>query len=395
MRIDKKEIYRQLNENPYFCFMPFLNSYVGTDGYHRICCEQSVPTLWTDYSDWNGNNYQKIRENILNGKPSRECELCYKDELNNGVSARLEWIGKYLRNGNTDLEVDFLDTVIGSNHESPTLLEFRPTNKCNNGCRMCHPYSSSILQNEAKNNIQIQQYGYIKPEKMQFYEDNRDLTNYDYSKIKHLKLLGGEPSISKSVENLLDHLIEIGNTDIKLEVSTNGAIWNRRFWNKVRKFSKPRVGVSVDGYGILNEYIRDGSNWIKVNRNIKKFMELFPRRWELTIHQCVMIYNIFEWFRVPRWASNLGLRCSTKLLYDPKEMRIHNMPRKWKDRALKLTIESDIKNSSILKVLATDEENIDLLKVLKTRTELTDMVKGKRLREYCADVYTMLDEIDS
>jgi sulfatase maturation enzyme AslB (radical SAM superfamily) len=60
-------------------------------------------------------------------------------------------------------------------------------------------------------------------------------------------------------------------SDIILYITTNGSAINPKFIEKINKFKKTHVTVSIDGINEVAEYVRDGTIWSKVNANIEYY----------------------------------------------------------------------------------------------------------------------------
>ena len=82
--------------------------------------------------------------------------------------------------------------------------------------------------------------------------------SYDFSKIQHLKLLGGETLISPNFATLLDFLnTHQLSSQINLELITNGKVFPaKETINHLAKFKSCRLCISIDGIGPVAEYIR-------------------------------------------------------------------------------------------------------------------------------------------
>jgi organic radical activating enzyme len=415
MRLNKDEIKKEIKTNPHFCLVPFTNEFYPTAGRKSFCCQQSIESRYdaffekVSYDEWDSKGMQDVRERILSGKPLPECEVCYEKERNNKTSIRQHINEKYMSTDRTihgtSLEFDYIDTVTGTNHERAITLDLRMSNLCNLKCRMCSGFSSSRILAEADKNEFLRYYGY--PDKLDkeamIIADNAVVSDETLDQLQVLKLAGGEPSIMPQCLEILDRLIALGNTDLLLQITTNAVILKKSFLKRLNKFSNIVFHFSVDGFRQVNDYIRDDSSWKVVDANVKKLINDYTHqtyiykedRFRHIVNSVVQIYNIFDWYNVERWASNLKMGVDYGYVNGVPEFDISIMPRKWKDLALQRAALSNIDHPHIIQKLESDEGySPKLLKKLKTRTLLFDLVRKKRIEDYIPEVAAMLNEID-
>ena len=85
---------------------------------------------------------------------------------------------------------------------------------------------------------------------------------------------GGEPLITEEHYMLIDEMIDKKKTDIQLRYNTN--ISNLKFKKRDifklwQHFDKPiQIYASIDHIGDKAEYIRHGTKWMTIERNLKK-----------------------------------------------------------------------------------------------------------------------------
>jgi len=415
MRLDDDEIKNEIKTNPYFCLVPFTNEFYPTAGKKSFCCHQSIESRHdaffgkVSYDEWDGKGMQDVRERILSGKPLPECEVCYEKERNNKTSVRQFANENYINANNSirgsNLKFDYIDTVVGTNHKKSISLDLRMSNLCNLKCRMCSGFSSSHILAEADKNEFLKYYGYpdeFDKEAMVIAE-NAVISDEALNQVQVLNLSGGEPSIMPQCLEILDRLIALGNTDLLLKITTNAVVLKKSFLKRLDKFSQIVFHFSVDGFRLVNDYIRDESSWRVIDANVKKLINDYTTnhyiyeedRLRHAVNSTVQIYNIFDWYNVERWASNLKMSVDYGYVNDIPEFDISIMPRKWKDLALKRAALSDIDHPHIIQKLESDEGySPKLLKKLKTRTLLFDSVRKKRIENYIPEVAAMLNEID-
>ena len=104
---------------------------------------------------------------------------------------------------------------------------------------MCHPRQSSQFEKELKKHSQIAEKYFPNWESGYQLTNNKavdpsNVVNFDWlfsKNIVKIKLLGGEPTIMPEVQKALEYLINIGNTDTKIHITSNGTNANPKFNN--------------------------------------------------------------------------------------------------------------------------------------------------------------------
>ena len=282
-------------ESKTFCIYPWIHMYVNPDGSVLPCCvghhhshlgnvrEKSVEEIWND------EPYKLMRKNMINGIQCKECVGCYKMEQS-GVES--------VRQSKNKVYQEFVSLVDKTNPDGslPTMdlkhFDVRWSNICNFKCRSCSStYSSTWAQED---NAQ----GKSKPIYILAGGNDNDHL-YDQFKpylkgIKTFYFAGGEPLLTDKHYEILEHLIETGNTDVEIEYNTNlsNLVYKGKsvidLWNK---FSKVKVGASFDSWGDRAEYIREGTEWSKVVDNIMAIRQQAPHV-ELNTGSVISVFNI-------------------------------------------------------------------------------------------------------
>lgn len=252
-------------ENKSFCVYPWINY---NDGYNdgkvsglKVCARgNSKIKDPEDLIDWQKDpDYTAIRQKMLRGERiPQHCSNCYEYEDRGLTSYRVHDSLDYI----SLLEIETLEDL--DDITSPYYYEIRNGNKCNLQCRMCTPMHSHLLKREFKKYPELQ-------------IDNQSIiSNYQYSNVnsvvdintlgpKHtVYFTGGEPTVMKETYEFLRNCVEQGKTDFSLTIGTNANFISEPFWDLARKFSSLHFSVSVDGYGIVNDYIRWNSSWDKI-----------------------------------------------------------------------------------------------------------------------------------
>ena len=252
------------NNNKSFCIYPWINI-IEEHGYLTTCARSNkkVTTL-NELGNWQTNaEYKKIRETMLKGELLPEhCRYCYEVESKGIESYRefetKEWLAK--------LDISSIEEL--DNIEHPYYYEIRLNNKCNLKCRSCKPEHSNSIEKEYK------KFNIIYP-----YDQSFTYSSLDHLDISSLNsqtrvyLTGGEPTVMVEVYTFMENCIAVGNTDFDFTIGTNAAKISKQFLKLSKHFTNMGFSVSLDGYGIVNDYWRTGSEFNTVIKNTKILQE--------------------------------------------------------------------------------------------------------------------------
>jgi len=211
----------------------------------------------------NGNKMNELRKDMLAGIRNDECSKCHQHEDADVASARQMFNGDFAK---------FTDEAIADTNEDGSLNNFkmryfdiRFSNICNMKCRTCGPAFSTLWeQEEAKRNADFK----IIPKRNQEFLD--DVVE-QIDNMTTVYFAGGEPLITEEHYLLLEEMIRMKKTDIRLRYNTNMS--NIKFKDKdllqLWKHFDTKVAVyaSIDHYGERAEYIRHGTDWGKIEEN--------------------------------------------------------------------------------------------------------------------------------
>jgi radical SAM protein with 4Fe4S-binding SPASM domain len=264
----KKEI-KKYNDTS--CQKLWNHLYVGTDGNINPCClaDHRFPLGNIDNEDINAiviNRTEQIKIQMAQGYRNRACSGCYEKEDSGIDSARLP--------------CDPIKTTMLIED-----IDVRLNNICNFKCRMCSEYFSSAIQQET-----IKIYGkspVLGFEKISLSTVEKNVRNqrlekilpYINSNLKRIYFAGGEPLITDEHYQILDRLIKINNSNLKLSYNTNLSTLTYKQMNVIdrwQEFSDVTVGASIDASGIVAEYVRHGTIWNDIVANIHTIKQKAP-----------------------------------------------------------------------------------------------------------------------
>jgi radical SAM protein with 4Fe4S-binding SPASM domain len=336
--VDDLEYTPEYKKKDTFCVLPWMHLYVGTDGNVLPCCaadhqypmgnieKQSIDEIAKS------RPFNQLRANMLNGQRSKECIRCYNQEDNNLRSARIGHNDAW-----SEINAKDLDPTGFISSFNPVYLDIRLNNICNLKCRMCSGYfSSAIAQEEIElfnNNQHVQLSLRLPQRKTALVDILKYLPNCE-----KIYFAGGEPLLSSEHYDILDALINCGNTNLEIIYNTNFTHLKYRDRNVLdlwKRFSNITVGASLDAHGAVAEYIRHGTVWTNIESNLKSTQKYCPHV-RLTITSAVGFLNIVSLIELQKIWHQSGLldisKFSLSTMISPAHLTVATLPLSHKNR---------------------------------------------------------------
>ena len=282
--------------------------YVGPDNNINPCClaDHRFPLATLDEinSESHLQKQEQIRSWMKQGFRTIACASCYIKEDINIPSPRSQ--------------CDPHTQVVNVDR-----LDIRVNNICNFKCRMCSEYfSSSILQETIKLYGKDAQLGFEKNSIQQLTKKDRNksfdkIFPYLTTDLRKIYFAGGEPLLMDEHYQILDRLIEIGNTQLEISYNTNLSKLTYKNLNVAdywRKFDNVTIGASIDASDQVAEYVRHGTIWSEVVDNIYYIKNNLPSV-NLSVTSTVSFLTIEN-------LINLQSKWLAENLFELKDLRI-------------------------------------------------------------------------
>jgi radical SAM protein with 4Fe4S-binding SPASM domain len=290
-----------MSESSTFCILPWIHIYANPDGSVLPCCigdyrhhlgnvqSQTIEDVW------NGEKYKTMRKKMLAGEKCDECVACYNIEKSGSESPRQSFTDKFKK------YIPLVDTTNsdGSVEMNLRYFDVRWSNICNFKCRSCSSTYSSSWATEDNNNG--------KNKKVFIFaggNNNDDLYNQflpHFKNIEEFYFAGGEPLLTDKHYDILEYLISIGKTSVKLKYNTN--LSSLKYKNKSiidiwRQFPNIEIGASLDSWGDRAEYIREGTEWSVIEDNLRLIKQELPqvRLYSTTVVSSFNVGTLPEFF---------------------------------------------------------------------------------------------------
>jgi radical SAM protein with 4Fe4S-binding SPASM domain len=267
-----------LLRSPTFCMIPWVHLHVWPEGNSYPCCffdaEQPIGSMREQTLEqlWNSPRMRELRRSMLAEQPTDGCRRCYELERAGSPSLR-KGTNRAFAHHFGKVRATLPDGTVEKLHLP--YVDIRFSNLCNFRCRTCGPGLSSSWYEEAGDPNQPRLlHPTARPEDL--WAQLEPLLPH----VEEIYFAGGEPLLIEEHYRLLERLIALGRTQVRIRYNTNFSQMEfqgadvRRLWSA---FDNVSVGASLDAMGARAEYLRKGTSWEQIERNRREMRDLCPR----------------------------------------------------------------------------------------------------------------------
>lgn len=346
-----------------------------------------------------------FRLGMLDGVKSKICDPCYYEDSQNKVSGRQ----RQLLKSAVTLE-NFTKTFAASPHWSrfaytadhqgqtdhlPTDLQIDLGNVCNSACVMCSPlYSSKLAGDYIKLNDLNKELFAEYPKQSNWTDDIQLVDKFvgemaDIANLRYIHFLGGETLYLKSFYDICHRLIDLDVAkNIIIGTTTNGTVHTDQLERIIKEFKQVHLGISVESFHPVNDYIRYPSKIDQITDNIKKFLTLRDQtglhlslRITPNVLSIAHLTTVFEFMLANKLTAE-----SCNILYEPSCLRVELLP-------------DDLRQDIIAKIdqLISDYELVEPTSTIinRRREDLADPVITSIIFEYRNFLKTFVSPVDA
>lgn len=335
-----------------FCSSPWIHIRIDPTG-------QYLPCRWSSHQNTTGYNIantsivefmnsgtmQDIRTSMLAGDALAMCSACYYEDSNNKISGRQRQLLK------TAINIQNFDKTLcaspqweqfkysydhhGLTLNQPVDLQIDLGNTCNSACVMCIPtYSSRLAADYVKLNLVDSTLFKNYKVGKNWADDDLLVDKFvseivDIPNIKYIHFLGGETLYLRSFYKICNSLIESGHSkNISIGITTNCTINGPELDHIIKNFKNVHLGLSIEAFHSVNNYIRYPSVIEQIRDNIQYFLSL---RDQTALHlslritpNILSVYHLDSLFEF--MLSNKITAESCNILHEPSCLRIELLP---------------------------------------------------------------------
>ena len=321
-----------------FCSSPWFHMRVRNNGGMSYCrwAWGSEAAGWIQQQtpeQYFGSGMEPIRQQMLEGEAPKNCQTCKQMERHGKVSGRQKQL---LKTGirleqfkKTLLSSPWLPVFTNNLTQTPQDWQIDLGNFCNSACLMCDPTSSSKL---AQEHLRL---GLISMAPPTNWTDNEALVDrlisslLNCDQLRYIHFIGGETLITPAFEQILQALLNAGKQhQVTIGFTTNLTVWSQKIVDLLTQFESINLGVSVETFTPVNDYIRWPSRIDSVKVTFERWVQHAQQHnWLVQIRTTPTILSVYDLITVYDWAwkYNVGIE-SCNFLQDPAFLRPSLLP---------------------------------------------------------------------
>jgi sulfatase maturation enzyme AslB (radical SAM superfamily) len=163
----------------------------------------------------------------------------------------------------------------------------------------------------------------------------------DIPKLKNIHFMGGETLLTSRFEEFVDFMIAHERFDICLSFVTNGTTFNESLINKLKRFARVGLELSIETVTEHNTYVRQGTDTKLVLANIQKYQQYCNRSSiTLTIRPAISALTVGYYHTLLNYCLEHQLIIKSLLVTTPAYLDIKVLPEsvksQYKDRYQKI-----------------------------------------------------------
>ena len=275
-----------------------------------------------------------IRQQLLAGEQPAGCGECAAMEQHNKVSGRQKQLLKVgvrvEQFEKTLVSSPWVDTFVADDFDQlPQDWQIDLGNYCNSTCVFCTPHSSSRIAQE------YQRIGFIQDLPPTTWTDDPVLverfvdTLIQSPHIQYLHFIGGETVITPAFNPILRALIQAGlNRTATIGFTTNLTVWNEEVVDLLKEFQGVNLGMSIETFSAMNDYVRWPSKLPVVLENLDRWQKLAVQQgWLLQLRTTPTLFTVGSLLSIYDYAWDKKICVeSCNFLTEPAFMRPSVLP---------------------------------------------------------------------
>jgi sulfatase maturation enzyme AslB (radical SAM superfamily) len=291
-------------DHPSFCVLPWHGKELYFNGAPTHCC--LLPQTY---------DIDKIRSEMKQGIRPRECGKCWHLEDHNLLSDR------QIKNSALDfyLKKNIQDIMLDATEEKIFMVKTITSFTCNGACIYCNSKSSSywnIIERRIDSTIPIRSYNFIGLDGVE--------KEINLAEIKTLSLIGGEPLLERRNFEILQRLIDVGNTDVFISVVTNASIdLSPVYRSMLASFPNLNLCLSIDGRHGIFDYQRWPLKWSDVERNIETYRTLTNN---ISVNCTISNVSVLYYDDIKTWFKSQQIPWLPNPVHEPEIFSPKNLP---------------------------------------------------------------------
>lgn len=283
---------------------------------------------------------REFRKSMFDQQAPTACSRCHHEEALSGSSRRhrsnqksviftkQNFADSYQQSPGFD-KFEASKQNAGFHNGMPIDLHIDLGNFCNLTCKICDPQVSSSIA------VQHVKWGIEQDRKYVGTDWTRDQEVWqrvleelaNIPKLHNIHFMGGETLLTRRFEQFVDFMIERNRTDLNFSFVTNGTTFNSSLMNKLKKFNRVGIEVSIETLTEHNAYQRQGTDTNEVLKNIQRYQE-FCNNSSITvsIRPAVSALTIGQYWTLLEYCMTQGLIVKSLQVISPEYYNITVLP---------------------------------------------------------------------
>jgi hypothetical protein len=326
------------------CMAPWTHTYLSPQTERRMCCASREPAQsFTQYIDtssgtgrynpvtldehWNSEHMKSVRRRMMAGETLPECDVCNDKLLNTDVYRT--YFNRLFGHKYPDAMANTMED--GTTTLKPVSWDYRFSNLCNFKCRMCGDMLSSSWESEQRSQDMIDytnpKNNWMRPEvreQISQFQDTQIETEFaqavEEHRVEEIYWVGGEPLMFEQHWRYMKQIVAQGdghrvyaryNTNLS-RVDYMGINLYRDILVHLRDW---QVCASLDGTGVVGEYIRTGLNYSQWRDNFARGLDISTNRRQMRIDFTLTLPGLFEVSNIQDLAQEFDVDVLAKVVF--------------------------------------------------------------------------------
>jgi len=334
-----------------FCNTPWYEAHIYWDGSFGICCQESrklYAESETQYNiktmslaDWfNSTPAKRFRMEMFGDTGTSICNRCYEEQDTSGTSRRHRSNQKSVIFTKTAFSESFDQSpgynrfmfskgMDGITDSMPIDLHIDLGNYCNLACKMCWSSASSKIA------TQYVKWGHTDHKQYLGSDWTKNTETWNkflkelliIPKLKNIHFMGGETLLTGRFEELVDFMIAHNRFDVCFSFVTNGTRFNESLINKLKKFERVGIEVSIETVTAHNDYVRQGTDTTVVLANIQRYLQHCDNTSiTVTIRPAVSALTVGHYYTLLEYCLEHKLIIKSLIVTTPAYLDINVLP---------------------------------------------------------------------
>lgn len=278
----------------------------------------------------NSQPMQQARQMMFDTQRNAVCTRCYHEEDYSGTSRRHRsnqksviftrgnFAESYLQSpGHNKFEASRYNQ--GAFTELPIDLHIDLGNYCNLTCKHCEPKASSGIASQYVKwgDATAQQYIGSDWTRNETAWKNTLVEIASIKKLRNVHFMGGETLITPRFVEFVDYMIQQQRFDLNFSFVTNGTRFDLELMEKLSKFNRVGIEVSIETTTAHNAYQRQGTDTDQVLKHLSQYQAMCTDNITITVRPAISILTIGYYPSLLEFCLEQHLLIKSLMVIDP------------------------------------------------------------------------------